>query len=145
MQTTKTKNSDTNRVKVPGTDVIFIRGARTHNLKNVSVEIPRNALTVVTGPSGSGKSSLALDTIFTEGRRRFVESLSTYARQFLGTRDRPPVDRIDGLGPAVAVEARSGGASPRSTVSTTTEIHDHLRVLWARAATRRCPEHGEKL
>jgi excinuclease ABC subunit A len=124
---------------------LTVRGARTHNLKNVDVTIPRDALTVVTGPSGSGKSSLALDTIYTEGRRRFVESLSTYARQFLGTKDRPPVDRIDGLGPSVAVEARTVSAQPRSTVSTTTEIHDHLRVLWARAGTRRCPRHGHKL
>jgi len=124
---------------------IAVRGARTHNLKNIDVDIPRDALTVVTGPSGSGKSSLALDTIHTEGRRRFVESLSTYARQFLGTKDRPPVDRIDGLGPSVAVEGRAFGGSPRSTVATTTEIHDHLRVLFARAGTRRCPTHGEKL
>jgi len=124
---------------------ISVRGARTHNLKAIDVDIPRDALTVVTGPSGSGKSSLALDTIHTEGRRRFVESLSTYARQFLGTKDRPPVDRIDGLGPSVAVEGRAFGGSPRSTVATTTEIHDHLRVLFARAGTRRCPVHGEKL
>ncbi len=121
---------------------IDVRGARTHNLKNADVRIPRDALTVVTGPSGSGKSSLALDTIYTEGRRRFVESLSTYARQFLGTKDRPPVERIDGLGPSVAVEASTVRGGPRSTVATTTEIHDHLRVLWARAGTPRCPEHG---
>ena len=129
----------------PAATSISVRGARTHNLKGVDVDIPRDALTVVTGPSGSGKSSLALDTIHTEGRRRFVESLSTYARQFLGTKDRPPVDRIDGLGPSVAVEGRAFGGSPRSTVATTTEIHDHLRVLYARAGTRRCPFHGEKL
>ncbi|MHC4895336.1 MAG: hypothetical protein ACYTFV_18765, partial [Planctomycetota bacterium] len=114
-------------------------------LKDITVEIPRDALTVVTGPSGSGKSSLALDTIYAAGRQRFVESLSTYARQFLASRDRPPVERIDGLGPAVAVEARTSLGHPRSTIATTTEIHDHLRVLWARAAVRRCPEHGEKL
>jgi len=126
-------------------DEIRVFGARTHNLAGIDVTIPRGALTVVTGPSGSGKSSLALDTIFTEGRRRFVESLSTYARQFLGTKDRPPVDRIEGLGPSVAVEARTASGHPRSTVATTTEIHDHLRVLWARAGTRRCPEHGVEL
>ena len=124
---------------------LTVTNARTHNLQGVDVSIPRDALTVITGPSGSGKSSLALDTIHAEGRRRFVESLSTYARQFLGTKDRPPVDRIDGLGPSVAVEARAGAGSPRSTVATTTEIHDHLRVLFARAGTRRCPAHGEKL
>ena len=122
-----------------------ITGASLHNLKQVDVAIPRNALTVITGPSGSGKSSLALDTIHTEGRRRFVESLSTYARQFLGTKDKPPFERIEGLGPSVAVEARTVGGHPRSTVATTTEIHDHLRVLWARAGTPRCPEHGEAL
>ena len=120
-------------------------GARTHNLKDVTVGLPRNSLTVVTGPSGSGKSSLALDTIHAAGRQRFVESLSTYARQFLASRDRPPVERIEGLGPSVAVEARTSTGHPRSTVATTTEIHDHLRVLWARAGTRRCPEHGQVL
>jgi excinuclease ABC subunit A len=116
--------------------------ARTHNLVHVDVAIPRDALTVITGPSGSGKSSLALDTIHTEGKRRFVESLSTYARQFLGSRDRPPVDRVEGLGPSVAVEAGTSRGHPRSTVATTTELHDHLRVLFARAGTPRCPEHG---
>jgi excinuclease ABC subunit A len=126
-------------------DHIEVVGARTHNLKNVDVAIPRDKLTVVTGPSGSGKSSLALDTIYSAGRQRFVESLSTYARQFLASRDRPPVERIDGLGPAVAVEARTSLGHPRSTVATTTELHDHLRVLWARAGEARCPEHGEKL
>ena len=124
---------------------LSIQGAAVHNLKNIDVEIPRNAFTVVTGPSGSGKSSLALDTIHTEGRRRFVESLSTYARQFLGTKDKPPYERIEGLGPSVAVEARTAMGHPRSTVATTTEIHDHLRVLWARAGTPRCPDHGEVL
>ena len=126
-------------------NTLRIEGASTHNLAQIDVEIPRDALTVITGPSGSGKSSLALDTIYTEGRRRFVESLSTYARQFLGTKDRPPVEKIEGLGPSVAVEARTVGSHPRSTVATTTEIHDHLRVLWARAGTAHCPEHGETL
>ena len=126
-------------------DQIVVRGARTHNLKSIDVEIPRRSLTVVTGPSGSGKTSLALDTIHAAGERRFVDSLSTYARQFLGTRDRPPVDSIDGLGPSVVVEARGGGAHPRSTVATATELHDYLRVLFARAGDRRCPEHGTRL
>ncbi len=126
-------------------DTMRVVRARTHNLHDVTVEIPRDALTVVTGPSGSGKSSLCLDTIHAAGRQRFVESLSTYARQFLSSRDKPPVDRIEGLGPSVAVEARSAAGHPRSTVATTTEIHDHLRVLWARAGVRRCPRHGEPL
>ena len=124
---------------------LVVEGARTHNLKGVDVAIPRGSLTVLTGPSGSGKSSLALDTIYTEGRRRFVESLSTYARQFLGTKDKPPVERIEGLGPSVAVEASTVRGHPRSTVATTTEIHDQLRVLFARAGEPRCPEHGEAL
>ena len=124
---------------------IEIRGARTHNLKSVDVDLPRNKITVVSGLSGSGKSSLALDTLFTEGRRRFVESLSTYARQFLGSRDRPPVERIDGLGPTVAIEARGVRGGPRSTVATATEIHDHMRVLWARAGEPRCPKHDSPL
>ncbi|MAE28557.1 MAG: excinuclease ABC subunit A [Planctomycetes bacterium] len=130
---------------LPPPSTLRVVEARTHNLEGVTVDIPLGSLAIITGPSGSGKSSLALDTIHTEGRRRFVESLNTYARQFLGTRDRPPVTRIEGLGPSVAVEARAGGAHPRSTVATTTEIHDHLRVLWARAGTPKCPKHGSAL
>ncbi len=126
-------------------ECIRVVEARTHNLDELSVDIPRDTLTIITGRSGSGKSSLALDTIHTEGRRRFVESLSTYARQFLGTKDRPPVERIEGLGPSVAVEARTARGGPRSTIATTTEVHDHLRVLWARAGEPRCPEHGTRL
>jgi excinuclease ABC subunit A len=126
-------------------DRLRVIGARTHNLKGIDVELPRDALTVITGPSGSGKSSLALDTIHAAGRQRFVESLSTYARQFLASKDRPPVERIEGLGPSVSVEARTSQGHPRSTVATTTELHDHLRVLWARAGTPRCPTHGSSL
>ncbi|MHC4959045.1 MAG: excinuclease ABC subunit UvrA [Planctomycetota bacterium] len=114
-------------------------GARLHNLKGVDVRIPAGAITVVTGPSGSGKTSLAFDTIFAEGQRRYVESLSTYARRFLGRMDKPPVDRIHGLGPAIAIDQRNRSRNPRSTVATTTEIHDYLRLLFARAGTARCP------
>lgn len=130
---------------VAPSETLSLRNARTHNLKGIDVDIPRNSLTVITGPSGSGKSSLALDTIHAAGRQRFVESLSTYARQFLASRDRPPVDSITGLGPSVSVEARTSRGHPRSTVATTTEIHDLFRVLWARGGDRRCPEHGTKL
>ncbi|QDU84961.1 UvrABC system protein A [Planctomycetes bacterium Pla163] len=124
---------------------IEIRGAYAHNLKHVDADIDIGSFTVVTGPSGSGKSSLALDTLYAAGRQRFVESLSTYARQFLASSDRPLVDRIDGLAPTVAVEARTAQGSPRSTIATTTEIHDLVRVLWARAGSAHCPEHGERL
>lgn len=120
-------------------DVIRIVGAREHNLKNISLELPKNALTVITGPSGSGKSTLALDILFNEGQRRYVESLSTYARQFLGMSKKPDVDRIDGLCPAIAIEQKTVGANPRSTVGTITEIHDYLRVLFARVGHAHCP------
>jgi len=118
---------------------LVVRGARLHNLKGIDVRIPANAITVVTGPSGSGKTSLAFDTIFAEGQRRYVESLSTYARRFLGRMDKPPVDSIQGLGPAIAIDQRNRSRNPRSTVATTTEIHDYLRLLFARAGTPRCP------
>ena len=122
-------------------DVISIRGARTHNLKQVNVDIPRNKLVVVTGLSGSGKSSLAFDTLFAEGQRRYVESLSTYARQFLSMMEKPDVDSIEGLSPAISIEQKAGIHNPRSTVGTTTEIYDYLRLLYARIGTPYCPTH----
>ncbi len=126
-------------------DYIRIRGARTHNLKNVSLDLPRNKLIVITGLSGSGKSSLAFDTLYAEGQRRYVESLSAYARQFLARMDKPDVDLIEGLSPAISIEQKSTSHNPRSTVGTVTEIHDYLRLLYARAGDPECPEHGIKL
>jgi excinuclease ABC subunit A len=124
---------------------IIIKGAREHNLKNVSLEIPRNKLVVFTGLSGSGKSSLAFDTLFAEGQRRYIESLSAYARQFLGRLDKPDVDEIEGLSPAISIDQKSHSANPRSTVATITEIYDYLRVLFARAGTPHCPECGHEI
>jgi excinuclease ABC subunit A len=121
---------------------IRIRGARTHNLRNIDLDLPRERLTVVTGLSGSGKSSLAFDTLYAEGQRRYVESLSAYARQFLSMMDKPDVDSIEGLSPAIAIEQKSGSHNPRSTVGTVTEIYDYLRLLYARAGLPRCPRHG---
>ena len=126
-------------------EFIKIRGARTHNLKNVSLDIPRNQLVVITGLSGSGKSSLAFDTLYAEGQRRYVESLSAYARQFLARMDKPDVDLIEGLSPAISIEQKSTSHNPRSTVGTVTEIHDYLRLLYARAGDPECPDHGIKL
>lgn len=126
-------------------EFIKIRGARTHNLKNVSLDIPRNKLVVITGLSGSGKSSLAFDTLYAEGQRRYVESLSAYARQFLARMDKPDVDLIEGLSPAISIEQKSTSHNPRSTVGTVTEIHDYLRLLFARAGDPECPDHGIKL
>jgi len=123
-------------------DAIRIRGARTHNLKNLSLELPRNRLVVITGLSGSGKSSLAFDTLYAEGQRRYVESLSAYARQFLQLMDKPEVDLIEGLSPAIAIEQKAGSHNPRSTVGTVTEVHDYLRLLYARVGTPHCPVHG---
>ena len=124
---------------------IRVRGARTHNLKNIDLDIPRNQLVVITGLSGSGKSSLAFDTLYAEGQRRYVESLSTYARQFLQLMDKPDVDVIEGLSPAISIEQKATSHNPRSTVGTVTEIHDYLRLLYARAGTPYCPEHDEPL
>jgi excinuclease ABC subunit A len=121
---------------------LVVRGAREHNLKNISVEIPRNRLTVITGLSGSGKSSLAFDTIYAEGQRRYVESLSAYARQFLGLMEKPDVDAIEGLSPAISIEQKTTGQNPRSTVGTVTEIYDYLRLLWARVGIPHCPNDG---
>src|SRR5437588_7824143 len=121
---------------------IVVRGAREHNLKNVDVALPRDKLVVITGLSGSGKSSLAFDTIYAEGQRRYVESLSAYARQFLGLMEKPDVDSIEGLSPAISIEQKTAGHNPRSTVGTVTEIYDYLRLLWARAGTPHCPNCG---
>jgi excinuclease ABC subunit A len=126
-------------------DSIRIRGARTHNLKNIDLELPRDSLIVITGLSGSGKSSLAFDTIYAEGQRRYVESLSSYARQFLSVMEKPDVDHIEGLSPAISIEQKSTSHNPRSTVGTITEIYDYLRLLYARVGTPRCPDHDEPL
>ena len=122
-------------------DFIRIRGARTHNLKNIDLDLPRDKLIVITGLSGSGKSSLAFDTIYAEGQRRYVESLSAYARQFLSVMEKPDVDHIEGLSPAISIEQKSTSHNPRSTVGTITEIYDYLRLLYARVGSPRCPDH----
>jgi len=126
-------------------DTIQVRGARTHNLKNIDLDIPRDKLVVITGLSGSGKSSLAFDTLYAEGQRRYVESLSTYARQFLSMMEKPDVDHIEGLSPAISIEQKSTSHNPRSTVGTITEIYDYLRLLFARAGEPRCPDHNQAL
>src|SRR5690554_4882511 len=125
-----------------GTDKVFVKGARVHNLKNIDVEIPRDRLVVFTGLSGSGKSSLAFDTIYAEGQRRYVESLSAYARQFLGQMDKPDVDNIEGLSPAISIDQKTTSHNPRSTVGTVTEIYDYLRLLYARIGHPHCPDCG---
>ena len=121
---------------------IVVRGARTHNLQNIDVEIPRGKFVVVSGVSGSGKSSLAFDTLYAEGQRRYVESLSSYARQFLGQMKKPDCDSIEGLSPSISIDQKQGSHNPRSTVSTVTEIMDYLRLLWARIGIPHCPECG---
>ena len=124
---------------------IQIKGASQHNLKNINVDIPRDRLVVITGVSGSGKSSLAFDTIYAEGQRRYVESLSTYARQFIGQMDKPDVESIEGLSPAIAIEQRTAAHNPRSTVGTVTEIYDYLRLLFARIGVPHCHRCGKEI
>src|SRR6059036_3386833 len=126
-------------------DRIVIRGAREHNLRNIDLDIPRDQLVVITGLSGSGKSTLAFDTVYAEGQRKYVESLSAYARQFLEQLQKPDIDEIEGLPPTIAIEQRSASSNPRSTVATTTEIYDYLRVLFARAGTPHCWECGREI
>src|SRR6266487_6873374 len=126
-------------------DFIIVRGAREHNLKNIDVQIPREKLVVITGVSGSGKSSLAFDTIYAEGQRRYVESLSAYARQFLGLMEKPEVDYIEGLSPAISIDQKGVSKNPRSTVGTVTEIYDYLRLLYARAGRPHCPRCGRPI
>src|SRR5919112_570543 len=128
-----------------GIKEISVRGARQHNLKNINVDIPRDKFVVITGLSGSGKSSLAFDTIYAEGQRRYVESLSAYARQFIGLMDKPDVDKIEGLSPAISIDQKSASHNPRSTVGTVTEIYDYLRLLYARIGVPHCPVCGAKV
>src|SRR5574344_2050733 len=126
-------------------DRIYMKGARENNLKNIELKIPRDKLVVFTGVSGSGKSSLAFDTIYSEGQRRYVESLSTYARQFLGQMDKPDVDHIEGLSPSISIDQKSTSNNPRSTVGTITEIYDYLRLLYGRIGVPYCPKCGKKI
>ena len=126
-------------------DVLTIKGCREHNLKNIDITIPRDKLVVITGLSGSGKSSLAFDTIYAEGQRRYVESLSSYARQFLGQMEKPDLDAIDGLSHAISIDQKTTSRNPRSTVGTVTEIHDYLRLLYARIGIPHCPQCGKEI
>ena len=126
-------------------DKIIIRGAREHNLKNINLEIPRDKLVIITGVSGSGKSSLAFDTIYADGQRRYVESLSSYARQFLGQANKPDVDMIEGLSPAISIDQKTTSKNPRSTVGTVTEIYDYLRLLYANIGVPHCPICGREI
>src|SRR5262249_51067489 len=137
--------SDTGTLHVPPSDTrtLHVRGARTHNLKNIDLDIPKRQLVVITGLSGSGKSSLAFDTLYAEGQRRYVESLSAYARQFLQLMDKPDVDLIEGLSPAISIEQKASSHNPRSTVGTITEVHDYLRLLFARVGDPYCPDHPQ--
>src|SRR5574342_364656 len=133
------------RPRAPGLSDIVIRGAREHNLQNLSLRLPRQSLIVITGVSGSGKSSLAFDTLYAEGQRRYVESLSAYARQFLGQMEKPDVDQIDGLSPAISIDQKGASRNPRSTVGTVTEIYDYLRLLFARIGHPHCPACGREI
>jgi excinuclease ABC subunit A len=126
-------------------DFITVRGAREHNLRDISIVVPKNQIVVFSGLSGSGKSSLVFDTIYAEGQRRYVESLSAYARQFLGLKEKPDVDSIDGLSPAISIDQKATSSNPRSTVGTTTEIYDYLRLLYAKAGTQHCPVCGSEV
>ena len=141
MSSTKDNPKKTNKNQ----EFISVFGAREHNLKNLTLQIPRNQLVVFTGLSGSGKSSLAFDTIYAEGQRRYVESLSSYARQFLGVMDKPDVDQIDGLSPAISIDQKSTSRNPRSTVGTITEVYDYLRLLFARVGHPHCPVCGREV
>src|SRR5581483_11074667 len=132
-------------VVVMSKDFIHVRGAREHNLKNIDVSLPRDKLVVITGLSGSGKSSLAFDTLYAEGQRRYVESLSAYARQFLGQMEKPDVDSIEGLSPAISIDQKTTSRNPRSTVGTVTEIYDYLRLLYARVGRPHCPVCGRRI
>ena len=138
----KIKNSSKNHKSL---ESIVIKGARQHNLKNIDIVIPRDKLVVITGLSGSGKSSLAFDTIYAEGQRRYVESLSTYARQFLGLMEKPDIDTIEGLSPAISIEQKANARNPRSTVGTVTEIHDYLRLLYAHIGQPHCWKCGKEV
>ena len=132
-------------IQIDANNRITIKGAREHNLKNVNLVLPRNKLIVMTGLSGSGKSSLAFDTIFADGQRRYMESLSSYARMFLGQMEKPDVDHIDGLSPAISIDQKTTSKNPRSTVGTVTEVYDYLRLLWARVGTPHCPKCGKEI
>src|SRR5689334_19674666 len=137
-------DSGTAHAAVSGAPTLHVRGARTHNLKNIDLDIPKRQLVVITGLSGSGKSSLAFDTLYAEGQRRYVESLSAYARQFLQLMEKPDVDLIEGLSPAISIEQKATSHNPRSTVGTVTEIHDYLRLLYARVGEPYCPNHPQQ-
>ena len=145
MNSTTNQRTGAEDSEYEGARSIVVVGAAEHNLKHINVEIPKNTLTVVTGVSGSGKSSLVFDTIFAEGQRRFVESLSPYARQFLGMLEKPKVDYMSGLSPSISIDQKSVSRNPRSTVGTITEIYDYLRLLYARVGTPHCPQCGKKI